>query len=336
MTGIINRLTLRLAATAIAAALAAGTTAAPASAETYAVIVKTVNDVFSAPVKEGCEKAAKDLGVECYYIGPSEVNEAQQLQVINDVLTKGVDGIAVSATNPKSVARLLEKAKAAGIPIVTFDGDLLQEDAGLRSTFIGTDNYNFGVELAKKVVEYKPKGGTVCIQTGTAGSLNLDLRVQGIRDTLANVSKDKPVKRLAGENGWTEVDGCPIYNNDNISLAAQQMNDVLVANPKLDAFVAVGGWAQYAPSAYRQAVGRVKDRVDSKDLVISFGDAFAPQLPLLKDGLAHYLVGQSPYNMGYKSIEALRDLKQGKTVPPYIDTGFVKCTPDMADTCGKN
>src|SRR5689334_19982459 len=92
MTGVINRLTLRLAATAIAAALAAGTTAAPASAETYAVIVKTVNDVFSAPVKEGCEKAAKDLGVECYYIGPSEVNEAQQLQVINDVLTKGDDG----------------------------------------------------------------------------------------------------------------------------------------------------------------------------------------------------------------------------------------------------
>ncbi|TGS50195.1 sugar ABC transporter substrate-binding protein, partial [Mesorhizobium sp. M3A.F.Ca.ET.201.01.1.1] len=65
-------------------------------------------------------------------------------------------------------------------------------------------------------------------------------------------------------------------------------------------------------------------------------DAFAPQLPLLKDGLAHYLVGQSPYNMGYKSIKALHDLKQGKTVPPYIDTGFVKCTPDMADTCGKN
>ncbi|TIV63945.1 MAG: sugar ABC transporter substrate-binding protein, partial [Mesorhizobium sp.] len=124
--GIIYKTTLRLAATAIAATLAAGTTAA--SAETYAVIVKTVNDVFSAPVKEGCEKAAKDLGVECYYIGPSEVNEAQQLQVINDVLTKGVDGIAVSATNPKSVARLLEKAKAAGIPIVTFDGDLLKED----------------------------------------------------------------------------------------------------------------------------------------------------------------------------------------------------------------
>jgi ribose transport system substrate-binding protein len=166
--------------------------------------------------------------------------------------------------------------------------------------------------------------------------LNLDLRVQGVRDTLAKVPKDKPVSHLDGQNGWTEVAGCPIYNNDNIALSAQQLNDVLVANPKLDAFIAVGGWAQYAPAAYRKAVERVKARVDAKELVISFGDAFAPQLPLLKDGLSHYQVGQSPYQMGYKAIVALHDLKQGKTVPPYIDTGFVLCTPDMADTCGKN
>lgn len=323
----------------VAGLLAAGAMAlgaVPAEAQTYAVIMKTVNDVFSAPVKEGCEKAAADLGVECYYVGPSEVDEAKQIQIINDVLTMGVDGIAVSAVNPKSVARILERAKAAGIPIVTFDGDLLPEDAGLRSAFIGTDNYNFGVELAKKVLEYKTAGGTVCIQTGTAGSLNLDLRVQGIRDTLAGVGKDAPVERLTGQNGWTEVDGCPIYNNDNIALSVQQLNDVLVANPALDAFIAVGGWAQYAPAAYRAAIERVKDRVDANELIISFGDAFEPQLPLLKDGLSHYQVGQSPYQMGYQSIVALRDLSEGKTVPPYIDTGFVLCTPDMADTCGKN
>ena len=235
---------------------------APASAKTFAVIVKTVNDVFSAPIKEGCEAAAKELGDTCYYIGPSVVDEGQQLQVVNDVVSKGVDGIAVSAVNPKSMARILARLKDQHIPIVTFDGDLLPEDAKLRSTFIGTDNYQFGVELAKKVVELKPKGGTVCIQSGTPGSLNLDLRVQGVRDTLGGGSKDKPISRLTGQNGWNEPNGCPVYNNDNISLSAQQLNDVLTANPKLDAFVAVGGWAQYAPAAYRAAVGRVKARVE--------------------------------------------------------------------------
>jgi ribose transport system substrate-binding protein len=309
---------------------------ASASAKTFAVIPKAINDVFSAGIKEGCEKAAKDLGVECYYIGPPEVDEAKQIQVLNDILAKGVDGIAVSATNPKSMARALEKVKAKGIPVVTFDSDVLAGDAGVRAAFIGTDNYQFGIELAKKVLEYKTKGGSVCIQSGTPGSLNLDERVQGVRDTLGGGSKDKPIKRLAGESNWTEPSGCPIYNNDNIALSAQQLNDVLTSNPQLDAFVAVGGWAQYAPAAYRKAVGGVKSRVDANELIISFGDAFAPQLPLLKDHLSHYQVGQSPYQMGYKSVAALKDLTEGKTVPAYIDTGFVKCTPDMADTCGKN
>jgi len=325
--------TLSGASALVLAAAALLPTNAPA--KTFAVAVKTVNDVFSAPIKDGCEKAAEDQGDTCYYIGPSEVDEAKQIQILNDVLTKGVDGLAVSATNPKSVAKVIAKFKARGIPVVTFDGDLLDADIGLRSAFIGTDNYKFGVELAKKVLEYKPKGGTVCIQSGTAGSLNLDLRIQGVRDTLGASSQDKPITRLVGENGWTEPDGCPVYNNDNITTSVQQINDVLNAHPKLDAFVAVGGWAQYAPAAYRKTISRVQDRVNAKDLVISFGDAFAPQMPLLKDGLSHYQVGQDPYQMGYQSMAVLRALSEGKTVPPYIDTGFVLCTPDMADTCGK-
>lgn len=307
-----------------------------AMAKTFAVVPVTVGDVFSGPIKDGCEKAAKDLGVECFYTGPSEVDEAKQIQILNDLLTKGVDGIAVSGTNPKSTAVVLKKFKDKGIPVVTFGNDLNDADAGLRSTFIGTDNYKFGIELGKKVVELKPKGGSVCIQSGTPGSLGLDQRVQGVRDELGGGKKDAPIQKLDGQNGWTEAAGCPLYNNDNISTAVQQINDVLASTPDLGALVAVGGWAQYAPDAYRRAIGRVKDRVDTKDLVVSFGDAFAPQLPLLKEGLSHYQVGQNPFQIGYKSIEALNDLTKGKKVEDYIDTGFVLCTQDTADTCGKN
>ena len=92
------------------------------------------------------------------------------------------------------------------------------------------------------------------------------------------------------------------------------MFDVLTANPKLDAFVAVGGWAQYAPQAYRQAVALQQDRVASKELAIVFGDNFGPQMPLLKDGLSHFNVGQRPYDMAYKAVEILNDLTDGKTV----------------------
>ena len=228
--------------------------AAPAQAKTFAMVFKVLNNAFTPPLQAGCKAAAEKLNVTCTFMGPQEYNEASEVQMAQDMVQKGVDGLAVSAGNPKAMERVLQLAKERHIPVVTFDSDVLPQDAGLRATFIGTDNYLFGAKLADLTKQLKPKGGTVCIQSGAPASLNLNDRIQGIRDTLAGAAKDAPVKRLTGQNGWTEPAGCPVYNNDDVPLAARQMFDVFTANPKLDAFVAVGGWAQYAPQAYRQAV----------------------------------------------------------------------------------
>ena len=320
---------------AAALALTLCSTAQAAGKKTIGMVFKVLNNAFTPPLQQGCAQAAKDLGVECIFVGPTEYNEAQEVQMLQDMIQRGVDGLAVSAANPKAMAKALQQAKDKGIPVVMFDSDVLAEDRGVRLTFIGTDNYSFGAELAKAVLATKKSGGTVCIQSGAAASLNLNERVQGIRDTLAGVAKDKTVKRLNGQNGWSEPSGCPVYNNDDVRLAAQQVNDVFTSEPKLSAFVAVGGWAQYAPEAYKKAVELQKDRVASKDLVISFGDNFAPQMPLLKAGLSHFNIGQRPYDMAYAAVKSLVDVWAGKKLPPMITTGFEICTPDMADTCGK-
>lgn len=319
-----------------AVALTLGSNAAHAEGKTFAMVFKVLNNAFTPPLQKGCEAAAKELGDTCIFIGPPEYNEAAEVQMVQDMVQRGVDGLAVSAGNPKAMGRALKLAKERNIPVVTFDSDVLADDAGLRLTFVGTDNYLFGAELAKKVLEVK-KSGTACIQSGAPASLNLNDRVQGIRDTLAGTTRDKPAPKLTGQNGWTEPPGCPVYNNDDIRLAAQQVQDVLTANPKLDAFIAVGGWAQYAPQAYTQAVMTQKSRVDAKELVISMGDNFAPQMPLLKAGLSNWNIGQRPYDMAYTAIKSLHDVvnNPGTKLPPVIVTGLEVCTPDMADTCGK-
>ena len=85
---------------------------------------------------------AKELGdVKCTYIGPTEYDEAKQVQLAQDMITRGVDGLGISAGNPKAMARILKMANDKGIPVVTFDTDVLPEDANLRATYIGTDNY---------------------------------------------------------------------------------------------------------------------------------------------------------------------------------------------------
>jgi ribose transport system substrate-binding protein len=320
----------------LAGAVAVGAGAAPpAQAKTFAMVFKVLNNAFTPPLQAGCKAAGEKLQVTCTFMGPQEYDEAAEVQMAQDMVQKGVDGLAVSAGNPKAMSRVLLLAKERHIPVVTFDSDVLPQDAALRASFVGTDNYLFGAKLADLTKQLKPKGGTVCIQSGAPASLNLDDRIQGIRDTLAGVTKAEKVAKLTGQGGWTEPSGCPVYNNDSVPLAAQQMFDVLTANPTLDAFVAVGGWAQYAPQAYRQAVALQKDRVASKDLAIVFGDNFGPQMPLLKDGLSDFNVGQRPFDMAYKAVELLNDLTDGKSVPPAVVTGLEVCTPDGTATCGK-
>src|SRR5215208_148496 len=121
--------------------------------EDHRNVFKVLNNAFTPPLQEGCAQAAKDFNVDCIFVGPPEYNEAQEVQMLQDMIQRGVDGLAVSAANPKAMARALKQAQDRGIPVVMFDSDVLPEDKGVRLTFIGTDNYAFGAELAKAVLQ---------------------------------------------------------------------------------------------------------------------------------------------------------------------------------------
>ena len=83
--------------------------------------------------------------------------------------------------------------------------------------------------------------------------------MQGIRDTLAGAqSAEAPGDRLTGQNGWTEVDGCPLYTDDDFPLSVQQMEDILGKYPDLDAFIPTGGFPQFMPAGLRQGRGEAQ------------------------------------------------------------------------------
>src|SRR4029077_16836310 len=131
-------------------------------------------------------------------------------------------------SNAVAILPALQAAKEAGIPVLTFDSDVLPENKDLRIAYIGTHNYEIGTNIAKILQQVKPKGGVICIQSGGAAAANLNERMQGIRDTLAGKkSAASPGERLTGQNGWTEADGCPLYTDDDFPRSVQQMEDIL-------------------------------------------------------------------------------------------------------------
>ncbi len=323
-------------ATLLGIALAALLAAAPASAQTkktLAVVVKGLDNPFFTVLGDGCAKWNKEnpkSEYQCLYTGPaSSADEAGEIQIVEDLINKGVAGIAISPSNAPAMARMLREKKPR-MPIMTIDADLGNADRSLRSTYLGTNNYDMGVLMARQLKSLKPRGGTVCLQLGNVAADNINARAAGFRDTIAG---KKNVARLAGEGGWTEIAGCPLYTNDQIDLANQQMADVFTRNPKLDAFVLVGGWAQFGPQAYAQVTDQVMPRLKSKELVIIAGDTLPPQLEALKAGRSHAQIGQRPFEMGYRAPTVLIDLINKKKVADPLFTGLDACTAANLGTC---
>jgi len=306
---------------------------AMAQKKTLAVVVKGLDNPFFTVLGNGCalwNKENPNSEYTCLYTGPaSSADEAGEVQLVEDLINKGVAGIAISPSNAPAMANML-KAKKPKMPIMTIDADLAAADRSLRKTYLGTNNYDMGVLMAKYTKELKPKGGTVCLQLGNVAADNINARAAGFRDT---ISGKKGIDRLKGENGWTEIKGCPVFTNDQIDLANQQMQDTFTANPDLDAFILIGGWAQFGPQAYAQVTDQVMAKLKSKKLVIIAGDTLPPQMAALKAGRSMAQIGRRPFEMGHKAPSILIDLINGKKVADPLYTGLDECTPANMGKC---
>lgn len=317
-----------------AAALALG--ASPALAKKQLVIVvKGLDNPFFEAIHQGCEKWNKENAsseYECFYTGPASTSdEAGEAQIVQDMLGKpDTAAMAISPSNAKLIAQTIKTA-APTIPIMTVDADLAKEDSALRMTYLGTDNYLMGYRIGEYIKQHKPNGGTFCSIQGNPGADNILRRAQGTRDALSG-QKDLPA--LAGEGGWTEVAGCPVFTNDDGAKGVQAMTDILAANPKLDAFAIEGGWPLFgAPQPYRDLFKPYADRIASGDFVISAADTIGDEVAIAREGLVTALVGQRPFEMGYKAPAVMIDLIEGKKVEDPVFTGLDECTKDTVDTC---
>jgi ribose transport system substrate-binding protein len=304
-----------LGVASVVVALAASLVGGPAQGAkplVFAVVPKAINNPFFNDVRRGCEAEAKKLGVQCLYTGPTVTEIQPQIQVLESLIQRHVDGMAISAVDGRAVVPVIKRAMAAGIPVVTFDSDAAPGSG--RLAFIGTNNYKGGLALGKAFAQLLPNGGKYAIITGGLGAENLNERIRGVHDGL---------KEAGAASKFTEVSGSPFPCNDDINRAVQLIEQALTAHPDLVGIVAVGGWPLFAPEAYKQALKpKVADMKAGKFAVVSF-DTLKPELELLKEGYVNTLVGQRPYQMGVDSILALYNYVTKKIKPQDpTDTGL--------------
>jgi ribose transport system substrate-binding protein len=327
-----KRLTLLMAASARAIV---ATSAMAQDKKQLVIVVKGLDNPFFEAIHQGCEKwnsENPDSEYTCFYTGPASTSdEAGEAQIIQDILSKSTTAaIAISPSNAPLHAQTVKSANPT-IPVMTIDADFTKEDAGVRQTYLGTDNYTMGVRLGEYIKEKKPDGGKICTIEGNPAADNILRRAQGMRDALTG---QEGLAALAGEGGWTEVAGCPVFTNDDGPAGVQAMTDILAANPDLDAFGIMGGWPLFgAPEPYRALFRPMADRIASGDFVIAAADTIGEEVAIAKEGLVTALVGQRPFEMGYLAPQVMIRLINGEAVEDPVYTGLDECTKDTADTC---
>lgn len=308
----------------------------------FAVVPKYYS-VFFDQSGNGCQDAASQIeGVECLYRGPETGDVRMQDKIISQLIDEGVDGIAIAVTESSLLARSsMQKAKQAGIPIITYDSDfnaeILKKHKDLRLSYIGTDNFELGKAFGEHLKKLRPEGGTLLIQTGRPDSPNLNLRIMGLRSALSGKTYlNAPGEILNNDAGWTEIRE-PIPNYDKINRSLKQLEWVLKSQPnRTDAFVAVGGWPQNNEAHYRKMIAPYKDKLIKKEVIIIISDASKSQLNMLGDHLAHANIGQSPYEMGRQAILTLHKIVKKQEYQQILYTPLIYCTPENYQRCAQS
>jgi len=320
---------------AAAAAMALAGPAVAQDKKQLVIVVKGLDNAFFEAINQGCQKwngENKDSEYECFYTGPASTSdEAGEAQIVADMLAKPTTAaIAISPSNAPLIAQTIRNANPT-IPVMTLDADLAKEDAALRKTYLGTDNYLMGQRIGFYVKQAAPDGGKVCTIMGNPAADNIARRAQGFRDALTG---QEGLAALAGEGGWTEAPGCPVFTNDDGVKGVQAMTDILAANPDLKAFGIMGGWPLFmAPQPYRDLFKPMADKIASNEFVIGAADTIGDEVAIAGEGLVTALVGQRPFEMGYLAPSTMISLIKGEAVSDPVFTGLDECTKDTVDTC---
>src|SRR5205807_4465377 len=95
---------------------------------TIAMMPKSKGNAYFIACRKGAEEAARELGIELIWDGPTDTDPAKQNEIVEAWITRGVDVIAVAAENRQGISSVLRKARARGIKVITWDADA-DEDA---------------------------------------------------------------------------------------------------------------------------------------------------------------------------------------------------------------
>ncbi len=237
--------------------------------------------------RKGTEKAAAEIpGIEVEFRIPADGTAAEQQRVVDDLLAKGIHGIAISPVDPANQTPMLNRVAGQTL-VVTQDSDAPNSQ---RACYIGTDNVQAGRQAGELVKEALPQGGKIMVFVGVLDAANAQQRYQGLKEA------------LAGSN--VQIIDVRTDNTDRVR-AKSNASDTLVNNPDIAGMV--GLWSYNGPAI----LAAVKEANKADKVKIIAFDEEDETLSGIKDGAIYATVVQQPFEFGYRSMELMAKILNG-------------------------
>lgn len=267
-----------------------------------AVIPKATSHVFWLTVQAGAFAAGRELGVDVLWNGPStETEYTRQIQIVDSMVARHVDAIAVAAAEEKALVQPVDRAMAAGIPVTVFDSGLASDN---YMTFLATNNYEGGVTAARELARLVGGEGEVALLMHMPGSRSSMDRERGFHETVA---KEFPKIKIVAEQ----------FGQSDRAKARAVAENFLTANPKLK-----GIFASTEPSSVGAALAIKGRGLVGKIRLVAFDNSDS-MLEDLKGGAIDAMIVQDSYKIGYEAVRTLVDKLNGKPSPKRVDLSAV-------------
>lgn len=281
----------------------------PPPMRTYAVIPSGSGDSYNSTIRAGAIAAASEAGnAQVLWAAPKHASAGEQIGIIRRLISKHVNGIAISCADADALQPEIDRAVAADIPVACFDSD---SPDSKRAAFVGVDDRAVGRKMGELLKASLPQGGNVAVLTGGMDDEELNERIAGFKEAILG---SKLILITVFPSSADPRQSAAIvrdYNREHPNIKGWG----IVVGVPLDTPV---------PGPFRGA--------KPGDVKVVACDTSQPELEYVRKGYVTALVGRQYYEWGHTSVKLLDQLDHGMRVPPVVaENGLNVVTKDNVE-----
>jgi rhamnose transport system permease protein len=256
-----------------------------------AMMPKAKGDPYFVSCRAGAEEAARELGVELIWDGPTSLDAARQNELVESWITRGVDAIAVAVENRAGISSVLRKARERGITVLTWDADA-EPDA--RDYFVNQATAEgIGHTLADEAAQLLGGAGEFAVITGALTAANQNEWISFIRRRVEEKHRGLTLAMIRP-------------SDDDRDKAFAETQTIMRVAPKVKLIMAIS--APAVPGS-AEAVRQAKRSGDVRVIGLSLPNI---NKPYVHDGTVQTVVLWNTADLGYLTVQAAAQLARGQ------------------------